>query len=124
MKMQEIFNKAVTELRKQGAPARKILDSGRAQCFYKMDDGRRCAVGHLLTDEQIEELRQSDQLGSDLLELDDDFIESISPEDTEYPSSFLSGLQSMHDDTSSDFSDFEQNVYLFAGKWELEVPPK
>lgn len=45
MKAQEIFNRAVRRLIKQGVPATTEYAEG---CRYRTDDGRRCAIGHLL----------------------------------------------------------------------------
>lgn len=44
---QEIFNKIVTHLRKQGKPA---MEKPYGTCFYRTAEGLQCAVGCLIPD--------------------------------------------------------------------------
>lgn len=48
MTKQEIFNKVVAGLAAQGFE-RSVMDDG--SCAYRGNDGRKCAAGHLLSDE-------------------------------------------------------------------------
>lgn len=50
MNMQEAFDKAYTGIVKQGKIA---VDPISLKCVYKTSDGAKCAVGHLLTDEDL-----------------------------------------------------------------------
>ena len=52
MTVQEIFDKVLFALRKQGVAAGDWTGS-HFTCSYKDSQGRRCAVGHLIPDEYI-----------------------------------------------------------------------
>jgi len=47
---QEIFDKAVGGLLKQGKAARKENEKGVNRCVYRTDDGLKCAVGQIIPD--------------------------------------------------------------------------
>ena len=100
MNRQEIFNKVARALKKQGSQA---YENG---CVYLTQDGRRCAVGHLIPDGHPG-LQVEGSLNG-LLDLYPDLREilEISPElDSEGYSdlAFLSSLQEAHDDSSGTF---------------------
>ena len=47
---QEIFDKSVFGLRGQGGPSFVIDDRGDINCRYRAPNGRKCAVGHVISD--------------------------------------------------------------------------
>ena len=55
MNNQEAFNKAVIGVVAQGGPSMKSRHLGvSSQCVYHAKDGRKCAVGHLIEDEDYD----------------------------------------------------------------------
>ena len=55
MNNQEAFNKAVLGVVAQGGPSLVANHSGFiSQCAYRAEDGRKCAVGHLIEDEDYD----------------------------------------------------------------------
>jgi hypothetical protein len=122
---QELFNKAVAHLRTQGRPARLPGDADRQACAYRGINKMMCAVGCLIPDELY---------GPDL-ELEGPFSKKFDRlaeffEFGEYPDrrEFLSDLQSIHDECSTeadgsfDKANLEQFIAEFARDWELTVP--
>lgn len=54
MTRQEMFDKAYLGVIKQGGPAvQPNHNTGGSMCSYLTPDGRMCAVGHLMTDEEL-----------------------------------------------------------------------
>jgi hypothetical protein len=51
--IQELFDTACSALIKQGAPSIDTSEAlpAYARCMYRAPDGKRCAVGHLISDE-------------------------------------------------------------------------
>jgi hypothetical protein len=49
--LQETFDLIVSHLAEQKAPAKEQVHKGGQECPYLTDDGRKCAVGCLLSDE-------------------------------------------------------------------------
>ena len=58
---QEVFDKVVLALRKQGRKSTKLNRYGHRTCRYRGDYGRKCAAGHLIPDELYD--RRMEQLG-------------------------------------------------------------
>lgn len=106
MTLQEMFDKAVTGIKKQGRLSQGPMNpvSGMRSCFYRHPDDPavRCAVGHLIPDElydkQLMEGRNVDSenvLGTEMRDL-----LGIPSHDDLYRSpavSMLSELQTAHD---------------------------
>lgn len=63
MNKQEIFDTVATALLKQGNPSATLAvnEGGNAsvRCHYLMEDGRRCGVGHLMNDAEMDVCRDS-----------------------------------------------------------------
>jgi hypothetical protein len=118
MTPQEALNKAVTAMREQGAPARGYRD-GRDVCLYVANKGKRCAVGHLLTNEEIATLVERGKVlapaGS---------IRVHCPSLQGLPPAFLFELQRCHDNASvlNFLPEFEEAARKLAHKYELEYP--
>jgi len=92
--MQAAFNTATIGVLNQGGPA---MTPERA-CAYRVD-GRKCAVGHLLSDEQIAEYNIKPQ---DLVaRFNANLLTEIMPGvDASVTAAFLRALQSAHDDVA------------------------
>lgn len=97
MKAQEIFTKAVNGLRKQAAKSFRITHSRGEECAYRGEEGRKCAIGHVLPDEKY----CPEMEGLPVTELRNDFeVDSIiMPSDLSESDgiAFLIRLQSIHD---------------------------
>lgn len=90
--MQEIFNKVVTKVLKQGKPS--VLDAGCA-CLYRSPDGSKCAAGHLLPDKEYNEsLEYTSVFDINWFTLNFDHDQLV----------MISDLQTAHDE-ASDFYD-------------------
>jgi hypothetical protein len=81
-------------------PERRAV-SGNGNCQYITDDGRKCAVGRLLSDEQCKELETfSSGKTVEFIELPDDLLERMAlPYRLAAP--FLTSLQCWHDCNTS-----------------------
>jgi hypothetical protein len=109
MTEQEAFNIALAALRKQGC---RGYNKHRSMCMYITPDGKRCAVGHLLSDGELQSII------SPGLEVDEIGHESM-PSLRGLSLSFLCDLQEAHDN-SEDWADFEPNMQKLAEKYGLE----
>jgi len=99
--LQEVFDKATTALLLQG---RKCSDG--AGCMYRLPDGRKCAIGHLISDKQIEIFNV--RMNQPVYELSDILLMEIIPDnDLEETKEFLDALQVAHD--GSDPTNFEES---------------
>lgn len=117
MNRQEVFDKAYLSIVAQG---RRSADLG--SCLYRGPSGAKCAVGHLLSDEQIKKYNVVNS--ESVWDLDRDLISEILPDDDEAPH-FLSSLQVVHDTarTPETFvQDFKRKAAGFADRYNLQVP--
>lgn len=141
MNRQEIFDKAVGGIIKQGGPAaRQDSDGTFMGCMYYVEDsGRRCAIGQLLTDEQQSLVEE----GEGVISMLGDGSPDDEGEEHDYDRAglmellgqpnladitFLDQLQGVHDvaarETRGDESFlhvFKQRVILFAARYELNA---
>lgn len=89
---QKAFDIAVTAVLKQGRQSRDVEDD---ICLYRGEDGKKCVIGHLISDEfykpEMEEV--------DALDLARKF--QIDPRVNECSGDFLMALQAVHDDCPS-----------------------
>lgn len=115
MDNQEIFDKVVAHLRKQGGPS--VGKDGR--CKYRADNGRMCAVGCLIPDE----LYHKEMEGNAVLTgtVVDDVLEGMGVSSDGFE--LLSELQMLHDRnsgrsvlwtevTENEFSEVAEKYYL------------
>lgn len=115
---QELFDKATTAILQQGC--RSVNPAG--QCRYRGPNNLKCAIGHLISDEQINIYGVQEGYGAGSFPIA--LIRSICAENDVYRSSdFLHGLQKVHDlckcaDTFLD--DFRIEANDFARRWELK----
>lgn len=119
MNQQEALNKAVVALRRQGGQCMGWTDVGFGgdTCLYEDSEGRRCAVGWLLTSEELAALRAKNQLHEPLRKVTVP-LPSLEGLDTV----FLVELQRCHDRCEDFKADFEYAVAELARKYGLEVP--
>lgn len=62
MTPQNVFDKAVSGVLAQGGPALSDSHSSDLACSYLNAKGRKCAVGHLLTAQQLDVLKRRNML--------------------------------------------------------------
>ena len=118
--LQVLFDKACAGVIDQGAQS--LMPGDNSTCAYRGTDGKKCAVGHLLSDEQIamygiKEMDNPEKFVSPLLcELVPGVLTGIAVE-------FLSDLQDAHDKSGYNVSfivDFKYRANLIAQKWNLK----
>jgi hypothetical protein len=109
MNQQEIFDKVVTHLRKQGQPAKN--EDG--ECQYRTEDGLMCAVGCLIPDnlyrEQFEGYLIEDLFANNIA------IQSFLGVENE---NLLAELQIIHDDIAP--KKWEDHFQIVASNYQLE----
>lgn len=126
---QDHFNKAYLGVIAQGEPATTPSSYGSSglRCVYLTDNGSKCAVGHILTEE---ELRKYGSVMGGVSDLWNDMY-SRGDADYEHPfyadGSFYSAMQERHDDlmgySGPEFVEaFKQEMREFAKIYELTVP--
>lgn len=128
MTRQEMFNKAYLGVIKQGGPAvQSNPNTEGLMCSYLAPDGRKCAVGHLMTEE---ELKVMGRFKGGVQDLADDWADCLP-----YPEwlfgnenlDFLNHLQDTHDNLmdydGAEFVDvYKYNMAKFAAFYNLTVP--
>ena len=110
MTLQEMFDKAVTGIKKQGRLSQGPVNPGTGKpgvCYYRHPDDAavRCAVGHLIPDELYDRKMEGRNVSSDVV-LRTSVREhlGIPRRPAEHPSpaeSMLSRLQTAHDNSST-----------------------
>lgn len=120
--LQVLFDKACAGVIDQGAQS--LMPGDNSTCAYRGTDGKKCAVGHLLSDEQIamygiKEMDNPEKFVSPLLR------ELVPGVQTGMAVEFLSDLQDAHDNShhysgNSFVSDFRYRANLIAQKWNLK----
>jgi hypothetical protein len=117
MNLQEIFDKSVAHLRKQGVQSinQSLSDSeGMPFCAYRGDNGRMCAIGCLIPDSQYEK-RYEGKTASWVAE--EEQVTAI----TRIQGNNLNELQRIHDQNSPD--DWENLWSYFAETRGLTFTP-
>lgn len=124
MTKQEIFNKVWHALTAQGSAARsttrRLTPSSPFACEYLTEDGRKCAVGHLLPDGHP--AQSSSMAVMELIREHPDLIELLVPSDG--TALFLDSLQRAHDHTpNANFvAGFQARMRDVARMYGLTVP--
>jgi hypothetical protein len=113
----EIFDFVKAHLLKQGKPARAILvgDAPVTGCVYRTDDGLACAVGCMVPDDAVSEMKERGLNDSTAW---DDLILGMHwelPEDSKVRE-LLGELQTLHDDITprlwSEEFDHVERIYF------------
>lgn len=128
MTRQEMFNKAYLGVIKQGDPAvQSHPNTDGLMCSYLAPDGRKCAVGHLMTEE---ELKVMGAFKGGVQDLADDWADCLPRPEWlmgDKNLDFLSHLQDTHDNLMGyDGAEFVENykydMAKFASFYDLTVP--
>lgn len=119
MNRQEAFDKAYKGIVAQGRGS-----SNDWQCLYRGDGGTKCAVGQLLSDEQI--TRYGIRNSQGVSELAPELLDELLPCDSK-AGVFLSELQDAHDQATwcavpNFIEAFKLRAADVAKKYELTVP--
>lgn len=126
-RLQEWLNKAVTGLSSQGFE--RSYSSSTATCMFRGDNGRKCAVGYLITDEQLHAAIAKER-GIVYHREDPKWFREPSPYivmqelTTDHKeASFLEYLQNCHDGSSGPF-EMKNRLVSLARNNGLTVPPE
>ena len=117
MNKQEIFDRAVCGVYSQGKKSISGEKFGQV-CAYRGNNGLKCAIGHIITDEQIEKYKVDNSSSID--SFSEELIEVICSDDD--AEEFLIQLQDAHDaaSTSLDFkTDFLSRANFVATRFNL-----
>lgn len=105
---QGAFDKAVRGILAQG---RRSFSIGNGVCLYRSGDGCKCAVGHLISDEEYN--KEFESLGAiNLIERFE--ISSLKPFCFKEGFDFIGDLQSVHDYAKCDHNYPERDVTFLA----------
>ena len=120
--IREVFYRAVNAVIEQGAPSR----NENGECSYLCEDGKKCAIGHLIKDEFYTTELESRSLRDDKVK--DALKESIGIEVIGIPLSLslLLDLQIAHDasgDGDDFISNFKRSVKTIENEWKNVLFP-
>jgi hypothetical protein len=117
--LQAIFDKACAGVIAQRGQSMMIGDN--STCAYRGEGGKKCAIGHLLSDEQIEMygVKEMDNPERFVSELVNELVPGVQ---TSMAVEFLTDLQDAHDNSHGGgfVSDFKYRANLVAQKWNLK----
>ena len=122
MEAQEVFDQVVGHLRKQGAKAQstsKVMPNDLF-CVYRTKDGKSCAVGCLIRDDEYSPEMEQHPL-KELLDLPDHICPSSLKERLMPNERLLARLQNCHD--YSPIQDWEKCFSSIALEFNLEYSP-
>lgn len=112
MNAQEIFDTVVTHLRKQGSKSQEYYTNGVDQCVYRNSDGKKCAIGCLISDEEYFD----DMEGQPVINLfGQGYLSHLRPYED-----LLSRLQAIHDENM--VSQWEGAFAEVADNFDLIMP--
>lgn len=116
---QQLFDKAIAALLEQG---RRSV-GGDGYCAYRGNFNMKCAIGHLLTDEQIDKYRVKE--GDSPINFNQFLIEELCPGTSNFSEAkrFLHNLQKVHDacfDSIHYREDLLQGANDLARRWQLK----
>lgn len=118
--LQEVFNKATAAVIAQGVRSSNGDEAG-ATCLYRGPNGIKCAVGHLLSDEQMRKYEVANAAGAG--SFTDSLLQEIAPDtDLDTLRSFLDALQGAHDSASGScfVETFKRNANAVAKLYDLD----
>lgn len=108
MEKQEIFDKVVAHLRKQGC---KAISNSR--CKYRTSSGLKCAAGCLISDKDYNSECEDNAIPF--------VIKLLNLKDLEPHADFITELQSVHD--NSNVEEWEDQLEFTAKRWHLIYTP-
>lgn len=114
--LQQLLNTAVRGVVTQGKLAR--LEGPRRVCYYAGDDGSRCAVGHILNDEQIAKVKEMGLNADAGVGRINEVLEMFPRGSRQL--ALLSDLQVAHDEAES-IDDFIEGARKIACRYDLEI---
>lgn len=111
MTRQEMYSKVKAAINAQGAPA---WDELSGVCVYRTKDGKRCAVGALVPDEEYIPMMEGSRVQSIKPEYTPRSLASLSGEDIQ----FVADMQTAHDysaeDAMGDTKDIDSDMFKSA----------
>lgn len=112
---QEIFNKVITHLRKQGKPAAE-----GPYCRYRTEDGLKCAVGCLLPDEEYDSKYEGHIVGGLITILPESKTRDLFKRNVD----LLDDLQCLHDNANREnfVADINDRAQRIAAEHGLKMP--
>lgn len=122
--LQKLFNEAGEKVIAQG---RQSIDKSSNTCVYRGPNGIKCAVGHLITDEQIAKYIIRPSSGVELFTIT--LLEEIAPGvNPSVAVEFLGSLQGCHDGChfgagQSFITEFKDRMNVVARRLELQELP-
>lgn len=123
MTRQETLDKILEGLSKQNF--RKSAATVGGRCVYQSENGDRCAVGHLLTDDDIIYVRSHGLLGASVYKLSNSCSDSIREKIYDHRP-FLTEIQMWHDDRLSTEGGLTQGardeLKDIAERYDVEIP--
>lgn len=103
--MQKVFDTVYEALFKQGCKSTNNI-LGNGLCMYRGELGRKCAIGHLISDDQIKKYNVCENTTA--VHLDDNIVRELVPNvDPTIVKGFLYRLQNAHD--NSDYQNFNSS---------------
>lgn len=114
---QDAFNKVVAHVRSMKSQAINAGSNLLEVCMYRTEDGKRCAIGALISDDDYHPSIEGNTVRALIAQGKIEQPSWSSPE-------FLISLQAIHDYTSNWKVHFigETHVQQVADKYDLEVP--
>lgn len=128
--LQALFDKALQRVTKQGCRSRgtttgSFLIHGSG-CLYRGMEGRKCAVGHLMTNKQMKKYNIVE--GTIPFQFDQKLLKELAPKtNLADVKDFLLDLRTAHDQSPDEsregfISRFHHVMRAVAAKWHLKMP--
>jgi hypothetical protein len=127
MDRQQIFNKAIKGILDQGGPSVTLnMSTGKlTSCRYRGPDGTKCAIGHLIDDEEYDPSMEGYSVTGEQFFKWQNKIEKMA----ELEPSFLADLQAIHDNAVTStlwkqekfIAQFKLNARKFASSYNLRL---
>lgn len=122
--IQGAFDKMVSAIKNQGRPS---VESSSGLCFYRNSNGNKCAIGHLISDDQINKfgIKEKSSVMNFPLQLCEELITYPDAIDSRI---FLLDMQTAHD-TAATMHPLNNNLFMneflieckeVAKKWNLK----
>lgn len=116
---QKMFDKVAVHLVTQGTYAGILVSPGEIRCFYRADDGKRCAIGCLIPDELYHRRMERSSV-SGILDCGDFNLDTVLKPEV-VGRKFLAELQLVHDDEAN-WLNIRGALARFAKTYNLNLP--